>query len=152
MPLRRSYFCHCNEDSEHNCKHCVKCTCCCEGNECARTTRYDANDFDSRAAFYRWMMDCSCGCIAGNCPSCSACLACCQCEPKRKANQLKAHQVESASSPAAAESESVESASTEQNPAKKSKSAAKRSCMTALARQKNIERAESEKQAAEGWV
>ena len=156
VPLRRSYFCHCNEDSEHNCKHCGKCSCCCEGNECARTTRYDANDFDSRAAFYRWMMDCTCGCIAGNCPRCSACIACCECEANRprRGGTWSTWRIEYPRA-AAGESESAESESTEQNPAKKSKSAARRSRMTALAReakesqQNRIERAESEKQAAE---
>ena len=47
------------------------------------TTRYDANDFDSRAAFYVWIMDCTCGCATGKCPACYKCLTCCKCHVTR---------------------------------------------------------------------
>ena len=149
VPKLRSSYCHCNQDSEHDCKYCGKCTYCCEGNECARTTRYDANDFTSRAAFYRWMMDCSCGCIPGNCPSCFACSACCECQLDRPTlDALEAEWREELSA-AAAGRQSAESESGPQ-PAKKSQAKSRRDPMTALVRQRRdtaiarIARAESE--------
>ena len=149
VQLQRSSFCHCNQDSEQKCKHCGKCTFCCAGNECARTTRYDANDFNSRAAFYRWVMDCTCGCTAGNCPSCYACLACCECHRDRPTlDALEAEWREELSA-AAAGRQSAESESGPQ-PAKKSQAKSRRDPMTALVRQRRdtaiarIARAESE--------
>ena len=128
VPKLRSSYCHCNQDSEHDCKYCGKCTYCCEGNECARTTRYDANDFTSRAAFYRWVMDCSCGCIPGNCPSCFACSACCECQLDRPTlDALEAEWREELSA-AAAERQSAEGESGPQ-PAEKSKAKGRRDRM-----------------------
>ena len=83
VPENPSPYCHCNSVHESNCRYCGRCDYCCAGNECMRTTRYDANDFDSRAAFYVWMMDCTCGCATGYCPVCYACLACCKCHVTR---------------------------------------------------------------------
>jgi hypothetical protein len=124
------------------------------GNECARTTRYDANDFTSRAAFYRWMMDCSCGCIPGNCPSCFACLAYCQCHLDRPTlDALEAEWREELSA-AAAERQSAESETSPQ-PAEKSKAKGRRDRMTALVRQRRdtaiarIARAESKQEESE---
>jgi hypothetical protein len=83
VPDNPSPYCRCNSDHESNCLYCGSCDYCCAGNECMRSTRYDANDFNSRAAFYLWMMDCTCGCATGNCPACYACLACCKCHATR---------------------------------------------------------------------
>ena len=135
-PKLRSHYCHCNQDSEHDCKYCGKCSYCCEGNECARTTRYDANDFTSRAAFYRWIMDCSCGCTAGNCPSCFACLACCECHLDRPSlAALEAEWREDLRGAAAEREPETESESSKQPEQKKSKSSARRFRKTALALQ-----------------
>ena len=155
-PKLRSHYCHCNQDSEHDCKYCGKCSYCCEGNECARTTRYDANDFTSRAAFYRWIMDCSCGCTAGNCPSCFACLACCECHLDRPSlAALEAEWREDLRGAAAERESESESESSKQPEQKKSKSKARRFRKTALARQtkevleNRVALAESEKKVSE---
>ena len=99
-------------------------------------------------------MDCSCGCIAGNCPSCFACLACCECHLDRPTLDALETEWREELRAAAAERQSAESESSPQ-PAKKSKAKGRRDRMTALVCQRRdtaiarIVRAESEQKKSE---
>ena len=42
-------------------------------------THYHPDDFESRSAFYNWIMNCTCGVNAESCSDCSLCQGCCQC-------------------------------------------------------------------------
>ena len=71
-------YCFCNQDSDHNCVNCGKCGHCCEG-ECRNYTRWEPDDFETRSAFYDWLLNCTCGCDDGSCIDCYLCQGCCTC-------------------------------------------------------------------------
>ena len=71
-------YCFCNQDSDHNCVNCGKCGHCCEG-ECRNYTRWEPDDFETRSAFYDWLLNCTCGCDDGSCFDCYLCQGCCTC-------------------------------------------------------------------------
>ena len=101
-------------------------------------------------------MDCTCGCTAGNCPSCYACLACCECHRDRPTlDALEAEWREDLRGAAAEREPETESESSKQLEQKKSKSSARRLRKHALGlRQKEslenrVALAESEKKESE---
>ena len=71
-------YCFCNQDSDSDCTHCGLCSHCCRG-ECVAYTRYTPDDFETRSAFYIWLMDCTCRCDGGSCAKCYLCQGCCAC-------------------------------------------------------------------------
>ena len=70
-------YCFCNQDSDQNCTRCGLCSHCCRG-ECVAYTRYTPDYFETRSAFYIWLMDCTCRCD-GCCAKCYLCQGCCAC-------------------------------------------------------------------------